>query len=322
LYRYVKEEATIEDEFEMFEMDEDFGDGDGGGGAKKGGASKKGASKIDEDEDEDYGDDIITDEDIGRLMIVTQRSRGPGGGGGGGAGGGRNTQAGRPPRGGDDSMAAVINEGLRFYQKELRGSGAAAASGAGAGGEHAGQSGSWKARGGGFGSLGGASSWRGGSHGGSGFGGTSVGQPHFFPSSFKEGGAGGMEGGNDIGWLLGTSPAAGGEASSLNAAAINWRTGEGGSMGSDSGRGGFLSGSAPRDASGRSASFGRRRPSVNMQSGLLGTSPGSQWGSPRDIPAFQHPSHSLLEDNGFKQQKYRAFHQRCIDERKRWGCTG
>jgi hypothetical protein len=30
----------------------------------------------------------------------------------------------------------------------------------------------------------------------------------------------------------------------------------------------------------------------------------------RYIPAFQHPSHSLLEDHGFKQQKYRAFHQR------------
>ena len=43
------------------------------------------------------------------------------------------------------------------------------------------------------------------------------------------------------------------------------------------------------------------------------------YGSPRDIPAFQHPSHSLLEDNGFKQQKYRAFHQRCVEERERVG---
>ena len=41
--------------------------------------------------------------------------------------------------------------------------------------------------------------------------------------------------------------------------------------------------------------------------------------APRDIPAFQHPSHSLLEDNGFKQQKYRAFYQRCVEERKRLG---
>ena len=80
-------------------------------------------------------------------------------------------------------------------------------------------------------------------------------------------------------------------------------------MGSDSGRG-FLHGASPRE---RSASFGRRRAPVS------GTSPGSRYGSPRDIPAFQHPSHSLLEDNNFKQQKYRAFHQRCIDERKRLG---
>ena len=49
-----------------------------------------------------------------------------------------------------------------------------------------------------------------------------------------------------------------------------------------------------------------------------GSVPGT-YGSPRDIPAFQHPSHSLLEDNGFKQQKYRAFHQRCVEERERVG---
>jgi hypothetical protein len=30
----------------------------------------------------------------------------------------------------------------------------------------------------------------------------------------------------------------------------------------------------------------------------------------------QHPSHALLEDNGFKQQKYVKFHKRCIEERK------
>uniref|UniRef100_A0A7S0T2B4 HTH La-type RNA-binding domain-containing protein n=1 Tax=Mantoniella antarctica TaxID=81844 RepID=A0A7S0T2B4_9CHLO len=225
-------------------------------------------------------------------------------------------------------MAAVINDGLRFYQKELRGTGAAASGGGGGGGEHAGQSGSWKARGGWFGSMSGGS-FRGGSlNGGGGFGGSSVGHPHFFPSSFKEGGAGGFSGGNDIGWLLGTTPTGqdlgggggGGADGAAPSASINWRTGEGSSMGSDSGRvGSFLHGASPRD--GRSASFGRRRSSINAATGILGTSPGggSQWGSPRDIPAFQHPSHSLLEDNGFKQQKYRAFHQRCVDERKRLG---
>ena len=294
-----KEESTIEDEFEMFEMDEDFGDAEGKKAGGGGGGAKGAAAKGDDDDDEDYGDDIITDDDIARLMIVTQRGRATGSGARG--------QSGRPPR--DDSTAAVINEGLRFYQKELRGTGSGGGGGAG---EHAGQSGSWKARGG-FGSMGG--SWRGAGHG---FGGSSVSQqPHFFPSSFKEGGAGGFEGGNDIGWLLGSTPTEGGHDAlhERGSSAMNWRTGEGSSIGSDSGRG-FLHGASPRE--GRSMSFGRRRPSVNMGQ-PAGGSPGSQWGSPRDIPAFQHPSHSLLEDNGFKQQKYRAFHQRCIDERKRLG---
>ena len=251
--------GNIEDEFEMFEMDEDLGDGEGKAG--KPGAAASGATS----EDEDYGDDIITDDDIHRLMIVTQRA-------------GARSQGGGKGRMGE-SANAVINEGLRFYQRELRGT-------------HAGQqSGSWKDRG----SFRGASSF--GDHGGS----WRDRGAHFFPSSFKEGSSIGGGGGNDIGWLLGTTPTEG--------AGANWRTGEGSSMGSDSGRG-FLHGASPRE---RSASFGRRRAPVS------GTSPGSRYGSPRDIPAFQHPSHSLLEDNNFKQQKYRAFHQRCIDERKRLG---
>ena len=69
--------TQIEDEFEMFEMDEDF---DGAGGDK---TQTQTQPQKDEDLDEDYGDDTITDEDIGRLMIVTSR----GGGGGGGASG-------------------------------------------------------------------------------------------------------------------------------------------------------------------------------------------------------------------------------------------
>lgn len=109
---------------------------------------------------------------------------------------------------------------------------------------------------------------------------------------------GSYSGGDDIGWLLG-------------------KDGEGSSMGSDRGReglagsfGGRSFGASPGGS--RPSSFGRRRPMVSG-------SPGSHYGSPRDIPAFQHPSHSLLEDNGFKQQKYRAFYQRCIDERKKLG---
>ena len=231
-------------------------------------------------EDEDYGDDIITDEDIARLMIVTQR-----GGQGQGQGASRNRRG--------DGQNAQINEGLRFYQRELRSKES--------GKDRAESSGSWKARSfTGAGSFAGSGSWRGGSGG-----------AHFFPSSFKEGGgAGAQGGGDDIGWLLGSTPTDGGGGAQ---GGVDWRSGEGFSQGSDgagSGGRGFLHGASPRE---RSGSFGRRRQSVNA-----GRSPGT-YGSPRDIPAFQHPSHSLLEDNGFEQQKYRAFHQRCVEERERVG---
>lgn len=37
------------------------------------------------------------------------------------------------------------------------------------------------------------------------------------------------------------------------------------------------------------------------------------------IPVFQHPSHALLEDNGFVQNKYDKFRARCLKERQRLG---
>lgn len=46
----------------------------------------------------------------------------------------------------------------------------------------------------------------------------------------------------------------------------------------------------------------------------LGTS-----GPGKALPYFQHPSHELLSDNGFIQQKYQKFHVRCLKERKRLG---
>lgn len=39
----------------------------------------------------------------------------------------------------------------------------------------------------------------------------------------------------------------------------------------------------------------------------------------KSLPYFQHPSHELLEDNGFVQQKYQKFHARCLKERKQLG---
>ncbi|XP_073104324.1 la-related protein 1A isoform X2 [Elaeis guineensis] len=51
---------------------------------------------------------------------------------------------------------------------------------------------------------------------------------------------------------------------------------------------------------------------------LSGSSPpvGSM---PKPFPPFQHPSHQLLEENGFKQQKYLKFHKRCLNDRKKLG---
>ncbi|KAH9295142.1 hypothetical protein KI387_038730 [Taxus chinensis] len=40
---------------------------------------------------------------------------------------------------------------------------------------------------------------------------------------------------------------------------------------------------------------------------------------PKSFPHFQHPSHELLEDNGFKQQKYLKYYNRCLGERNRVG---
>ncbi|KAG5517275.1 hypothetical protein RHGRI_037882 [Rhododendron griersonianum] len=41
--------------------------------------------------------------------------------------------------------------------------------------------------------------------------------------------------------------------------------------------------------------------------------------APKPFPPFQHPSHQLLEENGFKQQKYKKFHKRCLSDRKKLG---
>lgn len=40
---------------------------------------------------------------------------------------------------------------------------------------------------------------------------------------------------------------------------------------------------------------------------------------PKSFPPFQHPSHQLLEENGFKQEKYLKYRKRCLNERKKLG---
>ncbi|KAK8550943.1 hypothetical protein V6N12_039621 [Hibiscus sabdariffa] len=79
---------------------------------------------------------------------------------------------------------------------------------------------------------------------------------------------------------------------------------------------GYFFGSTPPDSHGFSS-----RPSSKLScspNGALSSSPpvGSL---PKSFPPFQHPSHKLLEENGFKQQKYLKFHKRCLNDRKKLG---
>lgn len=63
------------------------------------------------------------------------------------------------------------------------------------------------------------------------------------------------------------------------------------------------------------------RPRTASMGSSTGTSPtASSYGSlPQSLPTFQHPSHSLLKENGFTQHVYYKYHSRCLKERKRMG---
>lgn len=75
----------------------------------------------------------------------------------------------------------------------------------------------------------------------------------------------------------------------------------------------FFSSTPPENHGPRSSKL-----SASPHSPLSGSSPpvGSM---PKSFPPFQHPSHQLLEENGFKQQKYLKFHKRCLSDRKKMG---
>ncbi|XP_015873343.2 la-related protein 1A [Ziziphus jujuba] len=77
---------------------------------------------------------------------------------------------------------------------------------------------------------------------------------------------------------------------------------------------GFFFGSTPPENHGLRSS----KLSVSPHGILSGSSPpvGSM---PKSFPPFQHPSHQLLEENGFKQQKYQKFQKRCLSDRKKLG---
>jgi len=62
---------------------------------------------------------------------------------------------------------------------------------------------------------------------------------------------------------------------------------------------------------------------TSTDSSASGTSPSdstlSVGSAPQSLPAFQHPSHALLQDKGFTQQVYTRYRARCLKERGRIG---
>jgi len=65
---------------------------------------------------------------------------------------------------------------------------------------------------------------------------------------------------------------------------------------------------------------GRERLPSLSESVASASSMGSSAGTtPQSLPAFHHPSHSLLKENGFTQLQYTKYHSRCLKERKKLG---
>ncbi|XP_017487052.1 PREDICTED: la-related protein 1-like [Rhagoletis zephyria] len=78
---------------------------------------------------------------------------------------------------------------------------------------------------------------------------------------------------------------------------------------------GWLMDSREHAISTESSSFTDRQ-TLAPQSSSISTSLGS---TPQSLPKFEHPSHSLLKDNGFTQFVYSKYRLRCLKERRRLG---
>ncbi|KAF6215684.1 hypothetical protein GE061_000015 [Apolygus lucorum] len=64
------------------------------------------------------------------------------------------------------------------------------------------------------------------------------------------------------------------------------------------------------------------RPRTTSTGSSTGTSPNEGFlsgSAPSSLPTFQHPSHALLKDNNFTPQVYHKYHSRCLKERKQLG---
>ncbi|KAL5707802.1 hypothetical protein ACHQM5_018663 [Ranunculus cassubicifolius] len=78
---------------------------------------------------------------------------------------------------------------------------------------------------------------------------------------------------------------------------------------------GFFFGSTPPESHG----FGGSSKLSASPHGIPSGSSPPVGSLPKPFPPFQHPSHQLLEQNNFKQQKYLKFQKRCINDRKKLG---
>ena len=63
-------------------------------------------------------------------------------------------------------------------------------------------------------------------------------------------------------------------------------------------------------------------PNENQLSSSFGSSYGSYGSLPGSLPTFQHPSHSLLKENGFTQQVYHKYRARCLKGMLQFSCRG
>jgi hypothetical protein len=302
------------EEDDLFEMD-DEGEGEGEGGGASAAASAP-APKA------PAARKLLSDRELEKLIVVTPGKRAPG-----------------FPRGAlEPELDKLIEDGLALYQRELRGDagrsdvaaaggeGAAAAAGAGAAAAAAPRAAARGAREGGekeggreagagslgAGSLGAHSMGAGGrpprfGRGGRDLAGSwrDVGGPkHFYSASLPR--SSGRRAGGPGAPAMGSSPL--------------------------SSHVGWLMGATPPDGNGFFASppLGG---SVGRHSHVVGAGDGSHsLGTSLPIAKFQHPSHSLLEEGGFKQIRYVKYYKRCIEDRaakgeecgaaRQWGMVG
>ncbi|CAK7331941.1 unnamed protein product [Dovyalis caffra] len=236
--------------------------------------------RIDDEEDEM----VVNDQDVQRLVIVTQNSR---------VGEGSTKSGGTESKSISTELASAINDGLYFYEQELKtkrsnrrknsssfenrdgylrltngaslvsNSKAGENSAASCGHEESGSSNSARKQNKGFPKQ------------------QSSHKQRFFSSNFRNHGTGR----NNFGIISESPP-----SNSV----------------------GFFFSSTPPE------NHGSSKLSVSPRGMLSGSSPpvGSM---PKSFPPFQHPSHQLLEENGFKQQKYLKYRKRCLNDRKKMG---